>query len=43
MKVPRTNAGKNNTLADWVNNIKKKKACEKLPALRVGALDGIKL
>jgi hypothetical protein len=40
--VPRTHAGKNNSLADWVNYMKKKKAVGKLPITHVAALDGIK-
>jgi hypothetical protein len=41
-RIPRKNTGKNNSLADWVNYIKKKKACGKLPNPHVEALDGIK-
>jgi hypothetical protein len=41
-RVPITNAGKNNSVADWVSYIKKKKAACKLPIPHVAALDGIK-
>jgi hypothetical protein len=41
-RVPRTNSGKNNSLIDWVNYIKKKKASGKLPIPHVEVLDGIK-
>jgi hypothetical protein len=40
--VPITHAGKNNSLADWVNYMKKKKAVGKLPIPHVSALDEIK-
>jgi hypothetical protein len=40
--VPITHAGKNNSLANWVTYLKKKKADGKLPIAHVAALDGIK-
>jgi hypothetical protein len=40
--VPRTHAGKNNSLADWINYMKKKKAAGKLHIAHVAALGGIK-
>jgi hypothetical protein len=41
-RVPRTHAGKHNSLAEWVTYMKKKKAAGKLHIPHVAALDRIK-
>jgi hypothetical protein len=39
IRVPRTHTGKNNSLANWINYTKKKKAAGKFPIVHVEALD----